>query len=205
MEGHEYANESDRISRCPPFPKPRCYCKKCKKAREKGIPYERICSSLFIYPNILIDTPEGVFRRLDRFKIKKLEHVFCTHWHPDHTQGHRIFEMWVRAGHLGGEQKPPIRVYFPTGMLQDFNEHLPSFSFYETHKFIEIVQVRDREELPFGNLTITPVSLQREDRVRYSFLIKENNRKVMYAPCSVFNAKFDQYWENLDILFLETG
>jgi len=188
-----------------PFPKPGCSCKDCKKTMEKGIPYERISSSLFICPNILIDTPEEVFRRLMQFDIDKLEHVFYTHWHPDHTQGHRIFEMWARSGFIGKPKNQPIKVYLPPDMVPDFNENFPSFKFYEKCKFIEIIKIEDRKPIKIGKTSITPINLKRDDRVRYAFLIEENNKKAMYAPCSVFDTKFDNFWENLDLFFIETG
>lgn len=188
-----------------PFPKPGCYCEKCEHARKEGIPYARICSSLFLFPNILIDTPEGLFQRLNKFKIRRLKHVFYTHWHPDHTLGHRIFEMWVRAGHLNGKQRAPIKVYMPRDVLPELTDFLPSFSFYEKQKYIQLIELDDREPIELEGGTITPVNLKREDRVRYSYLIEEGERKVMYAPCSVYNAVFDNYWEDLDVLFLETG
>jgi len=188
-----------------PFPKFGCDCKDCKKAMGKGIPYERISSSLFIYPNILMDTPEEVFRRLMQFGIKELKHVFYTHWHPDHTHGSRMLGMWTRSGFIGKPKKQPIKVYLPVDMIPDFDKYLPSFKFYKKYNFIEVIKIRDRKPITIGKISITPINLKRDDRVRYAFLIEENNKKVMYAPCSVFNTKFDNFWENLDLLFIETG
>lgn len=188
-----------------PFPKPGCDCDNCKKALEKKIPYERICSSLFIYPDILIDTPEEVFRRLMQFNIRKINHVFYTHWHPDHTQGSRIFEFLARSGFAGKPNNPPVNVYIPPDMMKDFDKYIPNFRYYEQRNFIKIISIEDREPVKLEDLKITPVDFKRPDRVRYGFLIEQDNKKVMYAPCSVFNAKLDKYWQDLDILFLETG
>ncbi len=86
------------------FPKPGCDCKDCLTAKEKGTPYERISSSLFVAPDILIDTPEEVSRRLIQFGIKKINHIFYTHSHPDHTRGIRLIEMMVKSGFAGQPQ-----------------------------------------------------------------------------------------------------
>lgn len=188
-----------------PFPKPGCSCKECEKAKEKGIPYERISSSLFIYPDILIDTPEEVFRRLIQFDIRNLKHVFFTHWHPDHTQGNRLFELWVRSGFIGKKQNPLLNVYLPKDMIPDFNKYLKIFDYYKEKGFIKIIEVEDRKPIKIGKVLVTPINLKRADRVRYAFLIEGNNKKVMYAPCSVFGTKFDDFWQDLDILFIETG
>jgi len=188
-----------------PFPKPFCRCKDCKKAQRKGIPYERISSSLFISPNILIDTPEEVFRRLMKFQIQEIKHVFYTHWHLDHTQGNRILEIISRSGFIGKPQSPPINVYLPADMIPDFRKYLPSFGYYEEQGFIKIIKVNDRKPINIEGLSITPISLRRHDRVRYSFLIEKKGKKIMYAPCSVFNTRFDGFWDNLDLLMIETG
>jgi len=188
-----------------PFPKPNCSCSDCKKAGENGIPYERISSSLFVYPDILIDTPEEVCRRLIRFGIENVRHVFYTHWHPDHTQGSRIFEMLARSGFMGKRQNPPVKVYLPKGMISDFRKYLKIFDFYEKQKYIEILNVDDRKPVRFGKISITPINLKRKDRVRYAFLIEGNGKRVMYAPCSIFATKFDDFWKNLDVLLVETG
>lgn len=188
-----------------PFPKPGCYCMHCIKAIKEGIPYERICSSLFVFPDILIDTPEEVSRRLSHFGIAELKHVFYTHWHPDHTAGSRIFGLWTRAGIIGDKAKAPIKVYLPDDMVADFDEHLKGFRFYEQRKYLEFVTLEDRTPVKIGELTITPVSLKRLDRIRYAFLLEQDGKKVMYAPCSVFDSKLDEFWQDLDVLFLETG
>lgn len=190
-----------------PFPKPGCDCQDCKKAKEEGIPYERISSSLFCYPDILIDTPEEVFRRMIEFGISNLNHIFYTHWHPDHTQGSRLFEMWVKSGFAGKQNKNPLKVYLPDNMISDFVDKLPVFDFYQKQKFISIESVKDRKPVVLDEVSIIPVDLKREDRVRYAYLIKNNinNKKIMYAPCSVFGAKIDHFWKDLNVLFLETG
>lgn len=188
-----------------PFPKPGCDCKECKKAKGEGAPYERSSSALFVYPNILIDTPEEVFRRMLKLGINDLKHVFFTHWHPDHTQGIRLFELWVRSGFIGKPLKEPINVYLPRDMIPDFDKFVSIIRFFEKQKYVKIIQVEDRKPLKFVETTITPINFRRSDRVRYGFLIEEDSKRVMYAPCSVFGTKFDKFWENLDILFIETG
>ncbi|MHA2272531.1 MAG: MBL fold metallo-hydrolase [Candidatus Hodarchaeales archaeon] len=189
-----------------PFPKPGCSCADCKKAQRLGIPYERISSALFVHPDILIDTPEEIFRRLIQFNILQLNHVFYTHWHPDHTQGMRLFETWVFSGFIGKKNRDPINVYVPVDMIADFDQFLPSFrGHFEPAKFINIVSVEDRKPVPLGSVTVTPLNLRRQDRVRYAFLIEERGKKVIYAPCSIFETQFDEFWNDIDLLFIETG
>jgi phosphoribosyl 1,2-cyclic phosphate phosphodiesterase len=189
-----------------PFPKPGCNCTDCQKAKKLGIPYERISSALFIHPDILIDTPEEIFRRLIQFDILQLNHVFYTHWHPDHTQGMRLFETWVSSGFIGKKQRDPVNVYLPPDMLADFNQFFPSvLDYFEAQKFINVVSVEDRTPVRVGTVTVTPLNLKRPDRVRYAFLLEEKGKKVIYAPCSIYQTQFDEFWQDVDLLFIETG
>ena len=78
-------------------PRPGCHCDVCQEAREKGT--QRLGSSLFIHDeNILFDTPEEIAAELENASIQKIDHLFFTHWHPDHTMGARILETMNTHG-----------------------------------------------------------------------------------------------------------
>ncbi len=82
---------------CTPIPRPGCTCPVCEEAREEGIPYARTGPSLFLEDiNALFDTPEDVCQQLTRETIQTVNHIFYTHWHPDHTLGMRIVEQMNR-------------------------------------------------------------------------------------------------------------
>ena len=71
-----------------PTPRPFCQCIICKKARKLGEPYKRNSSSLFIQDiNTVIDCGEDISDSLNRRDVKKIDNLFITHWHPDHTFG----------------------------------------------------------------------------------------------------------------------
>ncbi|MBW2971362.1 MBL fold metallo-hydrolase [Candidatus Woesearchaeota archaeon] len=188
-----------------PFPKPGCTCKDCLKARKLGIPYERISPSLFVNPDILIDTPESVYQRLTQFNINTIRHVFYTHWHHDHTQGFRLLEMLCKSGFAGKSNNPPINVYLPTDTKPEMKKYVESLFYYEKRGFVKIIEVQDRQPVKLNNISIAPVNLKRDDRIRYAFLIEQQGKKAMYAPCSIYKTKFDKFWENLDLLMIEAG
>ena len=193
------------------FPRPGCFCSLCEKARKRGIPYARTGPALYLYDEaILFDTPEEIADQLNRERIKQVSHVFYTHWHPDHTQGMRVFEHIGASdrGKQGEELNPrkPIKVYFPNDVLHDFQKLLPNFFYFEKMGWIKIQKTVDRQPVKIGQVSVTPLNLGRgKDRVRYAYLIEKDNKRVVYAPCSIFNMKVDQYYENLDLLLIETG
>jgi len=193
------------------FPRPTCFCKLCEKARKLGIPYARTGPDLYLYDEaILFDTPEEIADQLNREKIKTISRVFYTHWHNDHTQGMRIFE------HLGhpnrGEDgkdldlRKPIKVYIPEDVLSDFEQYLPNFFYFEKMGWIEIKKIFDRKKIKLGQVLVTPLNIGRgKDRVRYNYLIEKNGKQAVYAPCSIYGLKVDSFYENLDLLLIETG
>lgn len=193
------------------FPRPTCFCQLCEKARRLGIPYSRTGPSLYLYDEaILFDTPEEIADQLNREKIKKVAHLFYTHWHNDHTQGMRIFEhigIANRGPH--GEElrwREPIDVYLPQDVFWDFGERLPNFFYFEKMGWIKVKKTLDRKKVKIGQVFIVPLNLGRgKNRARYAYLIEKDKKRVVYAPCSIYGMKVDRYYDDLDLLLIETG
>ncbi len=157
--------------------------------------------------SILFDTPEEIKFQIEREKIStraKIKHVLYTHWHPDHTQGMRIFEL-INFVYPNEPEKEPLNVYIPRKALLDFKKACQALFFYEKMGYISIKKVEDRVPLHMGNILVRPIDFKRNDRIRFGYLIEENKTRVMYAPCSVFRVTLDSFWENLDLLLMEIG
>lgn len=190
---------------CQAIPRPLCYCKNCEKARSKGIPYAHTGPSLYLENEaILFDTPEETRIQIERENIQSLKHVFYTHWHPDHTQGLRIFEQ-IQSVYPEEKRLDPIKVYIPENAYAEFMERLEPLRYFEKMGFITIIKTNDRTPVRIGTVTITPVDFKRNDRVRYGYLIEKDSKRVIYAPCSIFDWKVDKYYDNLDLLIMEKG
>ena len=188
------------------FPRPCCECKKCEEVRKKCAPLSRTGPALYVYDEaILFDTPEAIYYQLEREKIKKMKHVFYTHWHPDHTQGSQIFEH-INFTHAWEKKKEPIDVYVPEEAYPDFEKFVPpTLIYYDKQGWINLHIIKDRKKIVIGKVSVTPINIFRTDRVRFAFLIEQKKKRVMYAPCSIFQVKLDKYWENLDLLVMEFG
>lgn len=74
-------------------PKPSCQCEVCNEARNK--PELARTGPSYYLPDldVLIDTPAEIKDQLD--KLNKLPNtIVYSHWHPDHTEGYRVFEYY---------------------------------------------------------------------------------------------------------------
>lgn len=187
------------------IPRPFCNCENCSKAREKGIPWARTGPSMFLVDeSILFDTPEEIRIQIEREKIKQIKHVFYTHWHPDHTQGLRIFEH-IYFSHPDEPKKELVNVYIPENAFSDFEKFCSSIFFPEKKGYIKIDKIQDRVPIKIGTTSITPLDFKRKDRIRYGYLIEQNGKRAVYAPCSVFDISLDEYYQNLDLVLMEIG
>lgn len=193
------------------IPRPGCECRVCSEARVKGIPYSRSGPSMFIDDvNLLFDTPEEIALQLNRERINEIDYIFYTHWHPDHTFGMRIVErmykfwldMFVRRN------KPRNKVKMCA--LGEVMEDLKSmgyrggsfFTYYERSGLIEPTELKEGKDFKIRNIMITPFEVQTTYNVSTVFLIQENNKRVVYAPCDVKPFPETHKLKNLDLLII---
>jgi phosphoribosyl 1,2-cyclic phosphodiesterase len=59
--------------------------------------------------------------------------------------------------------------------------------------------------MKIGKVRIIPLDFRRKDRIRYGYLIEQDGKRVLYAPCSIYDAVLDEHYQNLDLLFMEAG
>jgi phosphoribosyl 1,2-cyclic phosphate phosphodiesterase len=179
-------------------------CRVCKEARTKGIPYYRTGPSLYLPEHkILFDTPEEIREQVNREKIDHIKHVFLSHWHPDHTMGIRIFEQMNYNFKFRPSYKSKLYISKETENNLK-NQLLPSYiPLYKRRKIIEVEYLTERNGIEIDNLEITPYKLPDNDTFLYTF--KQNNKKVIYAPCDIRNFPIQDELMNPDLLILHLG
>jgi len=185
-----------------PPPRPYCECNVCKEARKKGIPYLRTGPSLFIKDvNVLIDTPGEIRLQLTREKIKRVDAVFYTHWHPDHTIGCTIFEQmnwnlkkWkaIRA----------TKVFFPKGSLDDLRKYKLSgvIDYAIKLKTIDAKEINENSVIKFKRILIRPIKIG----AVWGYSIEEGKKKILYAPCDIMDLPKLKL-KNYDLFIIELG
>lgn len=141
-------------------PKPFCNCESCKDARNRK--HTRFGPSVFIHgPDILIDTPEEISVEVNRSKIKNLNAVVYSHWHPDHTAGKRFFEKNIDWIGLPPQNKK-TKVIMTETIISTFESNMSlmdSFNYFKQMGIIELVKIKDDEEIELSGYKIKPVQL----------------------------------------------
>lgn len=193
------------------IPRPGCECKVCSEARTKGIPYTRSGSSMFIKDiNVLFDTPEEIDSQLNRERINNIHYIFYTHWHPDHTFGMRIVEkmykFWLNMFVRGRKPKNKVKVCAIEAVMEDLKSMGyrggSFFTYYEKTDLIETIDLKDGEAFKITNFMIIPFEVQTTYNVSTVFLIQEDDKRVVYAPCDVKPFPENPKLENLDLLII---
>jgi len=189
-----------------PTPRPFCQCVICKKARKLGEPYKRNSSSLFIQDiNTVIDCGEDIGDSLNRRNIQKIENLFITHWHPDHTFGLRqIIE--ANYNFITFKADKTVNIYVPKKVFETLKQRFPVIEYYlNVQKTGALHLIEDGDKIKIGDVSITVVGYKGKESDTYAYLIESNGKKVLYAPCDTIS--FDNYrnFRDLNLLINECG
>jgi phosphoribosyl 1,2-cyclic phosphate phosphodiesterase len=189
-----------------PTPRPYCQCDTCKKARKFGKPYKRNSSSLFIKEiNTVIDCGEDIADSINRENLKKVDNLFITHWHPDHTFGLRAI---LEANYNFRKKKADraINLYIPKKVYKQLQKMFPAIDYYiNVQNTAKLHLIEDKDKLRFGKISISVVGYNGKNSDTYAYLLEESNKKVLYSPCDTISFKNYINHKYLDLLITECG
>ena len=189
-------------------PRPGCHCRICDEARVKGVPYARAGPSIFVHgPDVLIDTPEEIKVQLNRAGIDHIAAGLYSHWHPDHTQGRRVWE--TMNGDFMRHWPPNNRttpIYLPAQVARDFEERIglaAHFEFMAQRKYVEMHVLDEGAALELGGWKIEPVQLA--DPSVYAFLFSRSGRRALIAMDELVRWDPPAWLTGIDLAVLPIG
>lgn len=144
-------------------PKPFCDCAVCQLARNSDAPqHSRFGPSVFVHgPDVLIDTPEEIKLQINRSTITSIAACVFSHWHPDHTMGHRFLEHnidWLGMPPQHGKTK----VIIPKTVATSFENRIgimQHFEYYLGLGIVDLSVVADDELFELNGYMIRPIKL----------------------------------------------
>ncbi|MEA1993866.1 MAG: MBL fold metallo-hydrolase [Euryarchaeota archaeon] len=196
---------------CTLTPRPGCQCPICREAREKGIPYTRTGPSLFLKDiNALFDTPEEITYQLNRENILRVDHIFYTHWHPDHTMGMRVVEQlnmeYLRFFIDGKLSSQKTRVYAVSKVMEELKAiRSPKgsyFEFYDRHGLTSLVELKEAVPFKIEDIAVTSLIVENPHHLSTLFVIQEKDKKAIYAPCDCKPLPKDEILLGADLLII---
>lgn len=197
------------------IPRPCCKCRVCKEARTKGAPYSRNGPSIYIKDiNAIIDTPKDIIQSINRENIAKIDTIFITHWHPDHTEGLRVVEEitsdWSNAEPFKlRNMGKPIKLMAPKFVMDQlkkiFSPRGSYLEYFEKAGFVSIKNLEFNEKIRIEKITVQPIETKNEKYIAVSaFILEEKNKKVVYWPCDVKPNKNLDFLADTDIFIINS-
>lgn len=187
-------------------PKIGCDCPVCKNARQSGRPYKRNSSSLFVEAaNAVFDCPEDIGSSINENGVEKIDALFITHWHPDHCFGLRLL-MQHGYDFYKEQAMRHFSLYIPRPVYPILKKVYPAISFQlQELKTAELVLLEDRETVRIKGIAIQPIGYRGPESDTFGYLIRSDNKTVLYTPCDTLG--FDKYEEftGLDLWITECG
>lgn len=185
-------------------PRPFCECGICEKARDMGEPYKRNSSSIYINDiKGLIDCPEDIGDSLNRRRIMDVDHLFITHWHPDHTFGLRpVLEANYNFRENKADKK--INMYVAKKVYDDLLKFYPALGYHiNVLKTCKVSILEHNTSIEINGIKATAIGYQGSGSNIYAYLIQEKEKSVLYAPCDTIG--FKQEVTKLNLLINECG
>jgi len=161
--------------------------------------------------NMLFDTPEEIAAELESAGIQRVDHLFYTHWHPDHTLGARVLEImntrWTEKPEWRMAPSRTTDVHMPGQVHGEIMSRLGPF--FEFWQHLGIANVRQMAgPVQAGGVRVEAVvfrSVHRTLTHSTAYVISSEGKKAVYAPCDITPFPEDSRFEGCDMMMLQAG
>mgnify|MGYP002345274074 CR=1 FL=1 len=186
-----------------PTPRFACNCRICSEARKKGAPYQRRGPSVYFKDiSALFDTPEDVNESLNFSGAKKIENIFYTHWHPDHTLGYRIVEVLMDQDFFKTKKQKKIVVYVPDYDYDNIKKAISGLWYFESRGYVEIRKITE-SGIKIKNTSIKLIKLG--DTSFSAYLIEQAKKKILLCPDHAMHLPAKKEFVGVDLLVMNLG
>ena len=191
-------------------PRPGCRCAVCGEMRRNKV--QRLGPSLFLHDeNILFDAPEEIAAELENAGIRRIDHLFFTHWHPDHTLGSRILEIMNTGWSENMEWR--MAAIHKTAVHMPYQVHEEMMSrfgpFYEFWERLGIAKVNHMEgTVRAGNIGVEAITFETRHRTMThstAYIVSSGEKRFVYAPCDITPFPDDERFKGCDLMILQIG
>jgi phosphoribosyl 1,2-cyclic phosphate phosphodiesterase len=153
-------------------------------------------------------TPEDVAVQLNRENIDHVDHVFYTHWHPDHTSGIRVFEQlnWNVYGDEKAGMNKTTNVYLPSKVEEDFRNHhglMDDLNYFESRNIVNLHRAKEGEIVEINGFKIQ--CRQMTNPSLYAYLLEEGGKRTLLALDDTYRWTPATDLRGVDLAVLETG
>lgn len=172
-----------------------CDCAHCTRAKQEDGKLVRARNAILLsLPRyeLLIDTPPDIRRSLARHGVRRIDGIFLTHSHHDHSGGLEEFLYWKAEVDLFAEP-----VVYETLRREDWGDRLPEIAFHCA--FHPGMAIR------FDGFFFTPFAVHHKVPC-FGLALYEDGRKVVYT--SDTGKRFSNYayclMHQADLLIVNT-
>lgn len=158
-----------------PIPRPGCRCRVCLEARREGGRGWRNGLCIFVHDaNLLVDATEVVTALLTRADIERVDHLFITHWHPDHTAGFRVVEQ-VNFDIATGGARASTQVWMNAATADRL---AADWRYFESSGYCRLHVVEDGTRLDLGAVSATWFNYEADGFVS-GFVLTDGNARAL--------------------------
>lgn len=170
---------------------------------------DRPTSSYCINDNILVDAGEGTLKYYKQAGVdfKKIEHIFVTHLHSDHTFA-IINYIYNIIGCYRNGQKRVINIYGTKGITQYLKALqdviLPDSKNIDTSEFIRIHEITDfNEKIKVDDIEVSVFELKHGQIEDIAYVFDDNKATVGFSGDCTYTQNLDKFVKSANILYLE--
>jgi phosphoribosyl 1,2-cyclic phosphate phosphodiesterase len=118
----------------------------------------------------------------------------------------RMYKFWLEMFVKGKSPKKKVRICASQNVMKDLKSigyrRGSFFTYYEKSELIETIELPNKQPFKIGNFVITPFETKTTYNYSAVFLIQENDKRIVYAPCDVKPFPVNPQLCDLDLLII---